>query len=115
MLPATSLRITMGMLVTGSIISPRIFISTSMLGPPSLVVSLHHASPPAVLGGVCFAHQRIGTGARDTHRKIPADQVYVRFRVREIQSAILGCAANPLTQRLVASFNIHLLDEADSG
>src|SRR4051812_48357751 len=39
LLPEASLRITMGMLVMGSIISPRIFISTSTCEPPWLATS----------------------------------------------------------------------------
>ncbi len=62
-LPLTSLRITMGMLVTGSIMSPRIFISTSMTPSQS---SLHHS--------YALTHQRVGAGARDPDRQVLAHQ-----------------------------------------
>src|SRR5262249_41066651 len=92
-LPFRSLRITMGMLVTGSIMSPRIFISTSMA--PSQT-PLHHS--------YALAHQRVGARARHAHLQIPADQrIVTACCIRKIQRAIVGRPPDPLTQRLIAA------------
>src|ERR1700674_3878687 len=97
-LPFTSLRMTMGKLVTGSIISPRIFISTSMKRPSQ--VSLHHSC--------AFAHQRVRAGARHPYREIPAEKAAVR-RMREVERAVVGGTAHPLPQRLMAALYQHFL------
>src|SRR5580698_6882097 len=73
-LPLVSFRITIGMLVTGSIMRPRIFISTSMTPSQS---SLHHS--------YALTHQRVRAGPRHSHRKVRADQrTAVAIGVREI-------------------------------
>src|ERR1019366_7104330 len=58
----TSFRMTIGMLVTGSIISPRIFISTS-IGSVPFLDPLHHRDRAGI--GDALTDQRIG--ARPGH------------------------------------------------
>src|SRR5215472_14830266 len=102
-LPFTSFRMTMGIFVTGSIMSPRIFISTSMSPPPT---SLHHSYG--------FTHQGVGPRARNPYRQVLSHQrIAVRTRVREIEGAVIGGPANPLLERLVPSFDQHFARSAD--
>src|SRR5215831_15970838 len=96
-LPFTSFRMTMGMLVTGSIMSPRIFISTSMSPPPT---SLHHSYG--------FTHQGVGPRARNPYRQVLSHQrIAVGGRVGEVEGAVVRGAADPLAERLVAAFDHH--------
>src|SRR5579863_8597964 len=100
--PLVSFSTTMGMLLTGSIIKPRIFISTSIWSPFSLDV--HD----------CFAGQRIRTRARDPNiRKLPDQCLAVLwtclFRMNEVESAILCCPADPLTRGLIIPLHEGLL------
>src|SRR5580658_9425351 len=90
----TSFRMTIAILVTGSIMSPRIFISTSMRSLPFLI-PLHHT------GGLriehALAHQRVRSGARDPHVEIAAHQCGARIvRMREIERPVLRSASDPL-------------------
>src|SRR5215469_6502168 len=93
---------TIGMLVTGSIIKPRIFISTSM-------PSLQHRSGRLIYG---FADERIGACARDSHRYILAQQ-RVFIASREVERPVVRCAANPLAKRLMPPFHVYLFHGAD--
>src|SRR5579863_6911206 len=94
-LPLISLRMTIGMLVTGSIMRPRIFISTSMTPSQS---SLHHSYDIAYT----LAHQRVGAGASHPHRKVLTHQrLRAAVRMREVERTIVRRAADPLSQRLV--------------
>src|SRR5215472_6878751 len=103
-LPWTSRRITMGMLVTGSIMRPRIFISTSM-APSQL--SLHHSCT--------FAHQRVGPGAGDAHGQVRAQElVAVGGGMGEVESTVVGGAADPLAERGMPSLDQNFLDGADA-
>src|SRR5579863_435597 len=97
-----SFKMTMGMFVAGSIIRPRIFISTSIPPPPPQ--PLHHT----------LTDQRIRSRARHPHIEIPADEIVTVVRLAgEIQRAILRRASDPLSQRLVAAFYQHLLHRTD--
>src|SRR5262245_23340495 len=87
----TSLSTTMGMLVIGSIISPRIFISTSI--PPSL---LDH-----------FSHQAVRETPGDQHVNITAHRGHRTFCSDEIQGNILRSTANDLSPGLVLPFHHH--------
>src|ERR1700678_465104 len=78
MAPLISLRITMGMLDTGSIINPRIFISTSIA---SSSVQLHHS-----LLSNAFTYQRVGPRPRHAYGQILAHQRDATgIRVIEVQ------------------------------
>src|SRR5438046_1401057 len=104
LLPPTSFRITIGMFVTGSIIRPRIFISSSISASSSHLHYTHHT----------LTDKRIWTGARHPHGKIFPDQRFAsRFRVRKVQRAILRGAPDPLSQRFVAAFHERLFNRAD--
>src|SRR5690348_4156655 len=96
--PLTSFKTTMGVLFIGSIISPRIFISTSitMLLPPATSV-------------YTFSGQRVGSGSRDPHFDVAAQQVVTGSRTQEVQSLVLGGAADPLAGRAVESLHQALL------
>src|SRR5258708_35556723 len=86
----TSFNMTMVMFVAGSIIMPRIFISTSISPPPPK--PLHHT----------LAHQRVRAGTRHAHVQIPPGEVFaVAIFVHEIQRAILRCAPDPLPRCLI--------------
>src|SRR5271157_5740017 len=90
-LPFTSFKMTMGMLVTGSIMRPRIFISTSMR--PS-APTLHHS--------YALAHQGVRPAVRDPHHKQPPHQGFRAVSgVRKIERAIVRGAPDPLPQRFV--------------
>jgi hypothetical protein len=97
---------TIGMLVTGSIIRPRIFISTSMF-------LLHHN---AKLHHSLRSFRRPRNWARRASRErhvlaqsVPAPP----GGMREVQRAVARSAADPLSERLVAAFHIALLPRAD--
>src|SRR5580700_8705260 len=102
-LPLTSFNTTMGMFVTGSINSPRIFISTSLMAGCTtleavklLVRSIAQKLLPGPLV-YTFSRQRIRPGTGDTDIDIPPQQVFarriarclVRSGAKEIQSLIL--------------------------
>src|SRR5437879_3558202 len=93
-----SLRITIGVLVTGSSISPRIFISTSIATPCVFTITtsgrLHHVTQQAVWK--CRS---------DLYRHITALLKAAVRRCGEVQCLVLGCPADPLTTRFVLSFN----------
>src|ERR1700733_12023815 len=108
---ATSFRMTIGMFVTGSIISPRIFISTSM-------ASLQHSAVP-VAGGAArltlcvpsadgFSDQRIGASARDADVGVLAD-VQIFAGMGEAQGAVARGAAQPEAEGLIAAFHVDFL------
>src|SRR5579859_7542528 len=65
--PLASFRITMGMLVTGSIISPRIFISTS-IGPSSNPIESLRTVGGSLFPRVVTAGSPINPGARQAVR-----------------------------------------------
>ena len=86
----TSLRITIGMLLAGSMTRPRIFISTSMVNS---------------VGLDRLADKAVGKALRDPHREIAARRGADRVRGREIDSLILRAAADYLAPLTVISFN----------
>src|SRR5271154_4272704 len=83
--PEVSFRTTTGMLVTGSIIKPRILTSCSMV-----------ASPKAL--GDIYTCQTVRTAAHNLHLKILSQKV--RSSRRKIYNAIAGGAASPKTAAL---------------
>src|SRR5580658_9338739 len=90
--PLTSLSTTIGLLVTGSIIRPRIFISTSIWRLlPTLVYTL--------------AGQRIGPGTSHAHVYIKTVQIFIRAGTQEIQRLVLRSTPDPLPRRLVESLH----------
>src|SRR5436190_21746665 len=92
----TSFKMTIGMLVAGSIMRPRIFISTSIHPPPPR--PLHHT----------LAYQRVRSRTRHAHVEIPSDELFIaRSTGHKIQRAILRCPPNPLPQRLVPALHQH--------
>src|SRR5258708_3259510 len=97
-----SFKMTIGMFVAGSIMRPRIFISTSIHPPPPQ--PLHHT----------LAYQRVRSSARHAHIEIPSDELFIAHSIgHEIQRAILRSAPNPLPQRLVPPLHQHFLHRAD--
>src|SRR5271155_3670052 len=78
--PEVSFRTTTGMLVTGSIIKPRILTSCSMV------------ASPRVLGDI-FTCQTVRTAAHNLHLKILSQKV--RSSRRKIYDAIAGGASGP--------------------
>src|SRR5580693_8233372 len=94
----TSFRMTIGMLVTGSIIRPRIFISTS-------IRLLHHG----------LTGQRIGSAASHAHVDVFADKLIrgLGAVMRKTQRAIARSASGPEPQRFVAAFHVDLFDDPD--
>src|SRR5271167_2030524 len=75
--PPWSFRITMGMLVTGSIISPRIFISTSIMLPPvacPLILPMQDAAQPASgCLGDHLAQQAVGKRLCNPYTNVVSD------------------------------------------
>src|ERR1039457_472986 len=67
----TSFRMTIGILVTGSIMSPRIFISTS-IGSVPFLDPLHHRDRERI--GDALTNQRVGTRPRHPHIEIRTHQ-----------------------------------------
>src|SRR5437899_3524156 len=90
--PPESFRITMGMFVTGSIIKPRIFISTSI--PDPLLGSDYH-----------FPNQAIGKTCGDANVGIAAHRRLERRRHHKIQRLVLGGATHPLIAGCISSLN----------
>src|SRR6266567_4668645 len=105
--PPTSFKTTIGMFVTGSIMSPRIFISTSMLPPPSLLLLYY-----------CFTRERIRSRAGHADRKIFTCEILPAIRVRidgvrEIERAVLRGPPDPLAGRLVVAFHHRIVYRAN--
>ena len=124
--PLVSFRITMGMLVTGSIMSPRIFISTSIVAPEehrfqiedfrlqisnsreiSHLQSKIFNSEIALLRSLYhhFAQQAVGKTRGGNHRDIAAHFGTAPWRRCEIQRLVLRSAADPLAAGFVLPFN----------
>src|ERR1700761_7806130 len=80
----TSFRITIGILLAGSMTRPRIFISTSINRLPGKAV-------------------RIAVG--DPHRHVAARSRTNRLRSREVDGFVLRTASNDLATALVEPFN----------
>src|SRR5215475_4061474 len=99
-LPFTSFNTTMGMLVTGSISNPRIFISTSMKSSRLCLV-------------YTFSGQRIGPGARYPNLDVSAKQVSIRVGAQKIQSLVLRSSADPLAGCLVEAFHKTFFHRSD--
>src|ERR1700743_2558424 len=107
----TSLRMTIGMFVTGSIIRPRIFISSS-------IRLLHHRAGKAFSRSVDgLSCEGIGAAARDAHVQEFADELVrgLRAVVTEAEGAVARGAAGPEVEGFVASFDVDLFDGADEG
>src|SRR5271170_3298813 len=87
--PCTSFRMTIGALVDGSTISPRIFISISMQRP------------------LCygFAHQAVGETLCDPHRQVASRSGKDRLRGGKVQCFVLRSAAYDLSAGLIMAFN----------
>src|SRR5579863_4826260 len=106
----TSFKMTIGMFVTGSIISPRIFISTSMFllhhsgGKAKERPSVHH-----------FAGQRIGSAARYANVHVLAEEIVCTRRSggREIQGPVPRRPAGAQSERGMKAFQVDLFDGAD--
>src|SRR5208282_4444196 len=110
--PPWSFRITMGMLVTGSIISPRIFISTSIMLPPGacpFILPMQYAAQP-VSGWLDnhIAQQAVGKCLRDPYVYVVSD-AGLRLTVdHEIKRLVLRGAADHLSTGRVLPFHHHL-------
>src|SRR5438270_10581101 len=98
--PPESFRITMGILVTGSIIKPRIFISTSILGP--CFGSDYH-----------FSDQTVREACGDADIGVTPDRKLGLWRNSEIQGLVLRGATNPLSASFVSGFNHYFSYFAD--
>src|SRR4051812_9154369 len=98
--PPESFRITMGILVTGSIIKPRIFISTSI--PALCFGSDYH-----------FSYQAIGETRGHAHISVAADQRLNGGWHGKIQRLVLCGAAHPLSTSIVPGFNHYFSYFAD--
>src|SRR5580704_6051764 len=96
-LPCVSLRTTTGMLVTGSIMRPRILTSSSMVPP---------GDSDQVLAG-----QTAGTRARDLDLQILSQQIFARRR--EIYNTIASGAAAPLIAGCIARIGEDFVGVAD--
>src|SRR5271154_4330248 len=88
----TSFRITIGILLAGSMTRPRIFISTSMV---TSVMRL----------GDSLAHKAVGKALGDPYRHIAARSGMDRLRSREIDSLVLRAAAVHLAPLRVIPLN----------
>src|SRR5215472_14011276 len=86
--PAVSFRTTTGMLVTGSIINPRILHSSSMLA------SRCPWSSPDSASVHLLAHQTIRSAPRDANLNILSQKILTRSR--KIYDAVAGGSASPL-------------------
>src|SRR5215472_12196109 len=87
----TSFSNTIGMLVTGSIINPRIFISTSIRAPRS--DSLNH-----------FSHQTVREARRASHVHVASGLQFRPLGRGEVHHLDLRRSAYPLLPRLVLPF-----------
>src|SRR5258705_11593196 len=99
--PLMSFNTTMGRLLNGSIISPRIFISTSMWS----------VSPP--LSVYTLARERVWPGASDANVDILAEQIVCRCGPQEIQSLVLRGAADPLPGGFIEALDQAFFHAAD--
>src|SRR3954449_5562146 len=90
--PPESFRITMGILVTGSIIKPRIFISTSILGP--CFGSDYH-----------FSNQTIREARSHSHIGVATDSRLKCLWSGEVQRFILRRTPHPLRPSFISGFN----------
>src|SRR5258707_11275683 len=83
-LPSTSFNTTIGMLVTGSIINPRIFISTSIQSPLPLDPihdGINSRQTQFTTGSIqCLARERVWTRPRDSNVPIAARQSFTVLR-----------------------------------
>src|SRR5229473_7419310 len=97
-----SFKMTIGMFVAGSIMRPRIFISTSIHPPPPQ--PLHHT----------LAYQRVRPSARHAYIEIPSDQLFITRSIGDkIQRAILRRPPDPLPQSLIPALHQHFLHRSD--
>src|ERR1700693_6049732 len=103
--PCVSFSTTMGMLVTGSIINPRIFISTSIAASPGSSDgtnnSYHLANSDHLL-----PHQAVGPGAGDANFEVFSHQAGARRK--KIYHAVARCATRPLAVLVTTIFHQHL-------
>src|SRR6202167_6315186 len=90
----TSFKITIGILVAGSMTRPRIFISTSMVN------SLTRAT---LRDGL--ADKAVGVAVGNPHRNITSRSGTDQVRSREVDGLVLRAAANTLASLAVNSFN----------
>src|SRR5882724_3968262 len=109
--PLTSFSTTIGILVTGSTIKPRIFISTSML-LPYLTLGVPVSEPHSIHE---FPRQRVGARACHPRMNVLAEKIafaagFGRRRVQEIERLVLRSAADPLAGGFVESLHQTLLD-----
>src|SRR5690348_2662851 len=95
--PCTSLSTTMGMLVTGSIIRPRIFISTSM----EASLGLNHV----------LAHQTVRRRSCHMHLNVGSQKLFGLGR--EICQAVRTCISGPLVFAPRFAAHQHFLRLAD--
>src|SRR5713226_9669674 len=121
-----SFRITMGVLVTGSIKRPRILISTSIVTPwfPRVplcplwlkILRHYHRGHPSTSLSAGSGTQRknshhhltqkaVGEGCGHAHRNIAARFEIDLFRRNEIQGLVLRGPPDPLLPRLVLPFH----------
>src|SRR5664279_5019799 len=99
-----SFRSTMGMLVTGSIMSPRILISTSIVVPPAAcpVIRLRDTTRKRFLfwrplpSAHQFSQQAVGERLRHQYRHIAPDSRFSFLIQHEIQRLVLRGAAGHL-------------------
>src|SRR4051812_6203846 len=107
---------TIGIFVTGSIMSPRIFISTSMRSLP-FSFSLHHRDWAVIEHALPY--QRMRSGARHADIEIIADTDPSRKAVisalslacvGKVESPVLRGTPHPLAQGLMTSFDMYLLN-----
>jgi len=78
------LQMTMGVLVTGSIMSPRIFISTSMAPLPAYITTQ-----------IRFRHQGVRAGAGDAHVEILSGEIVsVGIGRGEVEGTVIGGPAD---------------------
>src|SRR6266849_652687 len=125
--PLVSLRITMGMFVTGSIMRPRIFISTSIATPGNFGFQIEdfrwvfsqHPRPTANLKSKIydlkspfpcslyhhFAQQAVGKTPGSHHGYITPQIGSGPRRYGEVQGFVLRSPANPLAPGFVLPFN----------
>src|SRR5438874_13823094 len=92
-----SLRITMGIFLTGSIISPRIFISTSIVISSRSNSLYHH-----------FACEAVGKSGGGNYRDIAAHSGNGAFGNFEIHDFVLRSASDPIAAVFILPFNHYL-------
>src|SRR5205814_1227990 len=114
--PLTSLRMTMGMLVTGSIISPRIFISTSIWPPHN-----HRTVRPTQVVGAYSVVERLCVVAAPDRPSDPAARRRLRsWRILEGEDLIVtdaveqGESVLEVFLSLTAKTNDHICRDANS-